>query len=167
MDDAFLSWRETYAVGHHGLDSEHKRLVTLINEIARVSPDQTQQLASLSTAFYFASVEHFRHENSVIRDIIDGAYLLPGPCEVASETAINDHCAEHARSLIRLESMLQSHATKDGPRLASALKAWFLDHAINHDVHLKRAFQSQPERSSRETDREQARPGQGPDRFGC
>jgi hemerythrin len=163
MGDAFLSWRETYAVGHLGLDLEHKRLVELINEISGAG--RLEHLSSLSNAFYFASVGHFRHENSVIRDIIDGAYLLPGQFAAINEAAINDHCAEHARSLIKLESMLHSfHAVEDGATLASELKTWFLDHAINHDVHLKDVFQGRMERSSGEADREQATPEQRPDR---
>ncbi|HWU56366.1 MAG TPA: hemerythrin family protein [Rhizomicrobium sp.] len=148
MGDAFLSWQETYAVGHLGLDLEHKRLVEIINEISgvRAGVNAFQQLLSLSNAFYFASVEHFRHENSVMRELIEGAYLLEGDSTqhiATSEAAINDHCAEHARALIQLEHMLQAYSVaqdRSGPLLASELRIWFLDHAINHDAHLKEVF---------------------------
>lgn len=171
--DAFLNWRETYAVGHHGLDSEHKRLVALINEIAGgASP-----LLQLSSAFYLASVAHFRHENAVMRDILDGAYLLSdnrvGRPAAISEAAINDHCAEHARSLIKLERMLQSVLAAENAHrlLASELKAWFLDHAINHDAHLMAIFRSHNDRLSNQADFPvsdgQAKLGQRPDRPGC
>jgi hemerythrin len=150
MGKAFLSWQETYAVGHLGLDLEHKRLVALINDISRVGAGAhgLQYLSDLSNAFYFSSVEHFRHENSVMRDLIVGAYLLPagGARRMAiSETVINDHCAEHAQALLKLESTLHaffSNQDRQGLMLARELRAWFLDHAINHDAHLKAVFQA-------------------------
>jgi hemerythrin len=131
MGDAFLNWQETYAVGHLGLDLEHKRLVELINEISgvRMGAAGLQQLARLSNALYFAAVEHFRHENSVMRDLIEGAYLLPADGAqhpAISETTINDHCAEHAQALISLERMLQTFTpAKGGSTLASELRIWF------------------------------------------
>jgi len=147
MGDAFLSWQETYAVGHLGLDREHKLLIELINEISGARAAASRQLPDLSNAFYFASVEHFRHENSVMRDILGGAYLLPDALarQFLSEAAINDHCAEHAQALINLERILQDFSASrilDGSVLASDLRIWFLDHAINHDAHLKQVFQS-------------------------
>jgi hemerythrin len=146
MGDAFLIWRETYAVGHIGLDLEHRRLVELINQIAALRGEASQQLFALSNAFYLASVEHFRHENSVMRDIVSGAYLLADErmYQFIGEAAVNDHCAEHAHTLIKLERMLQAFAAgkdRDGPALATDLRIWFLDHAVNHDGHLKKAFQ--------------------------
>jgi hypothetical protein len=132
MGDAFLCWREVYAVGHPGLDREHKRLVELINGISGVlaGSDGSSPLAGLSSAFYFAPVDHFRHENSVMRDFIAGAYLLPDngmPRALISEAAINDHCAEHAQALIKFERMLQAFSAKvrHGPMLASELRIWF------------------------------------------
>lgn len=149
MTDAFLSWRETYAVGHLGLDREHRHLVELINEISGIRDEAggSIQLTSLSNAFYLASVEHFRHENSVMRDLLMGAYLLPdGDMQrtLISKTAVNDHCAEHAQTLITLESKLQTFAARPqhGAALASELRFWFLDHAVNHDAHLKDIFQN-------------------------
>ena len=149
MGDAFLIWEQAYAVGHRGLDGEHRRLVDLINEISGAA---AVQLSNLSTALYFASVEHFRHENSVMRDIIGGAYLLADgrmrDLAAINEAAVNDHCAEHARALIELERLLQTSTAAGewhGRRLASELRTWFIDHAINHDAHLKAVFQGREE----------------------
>ncbi len=150
MGDVFLCWQETYAVGHLGLDLEHRRLVELINDISglRAEADGPKPLSDLSNAFYLVSVEHFRHENSVMRDLLEGAYLMPGSVRriAISEAAINDHCAEHAQALISLESRLQTFFAgqdRQGPILASVLRGWFLDHVINHDAHLKEVFQTQ------------------------
>lgn len=151
MGDAFLCWQETYAVGHLGLDLEHRRLVEFINDISGIGAgmDGSQHLSELSNAFYLASVEHFRHENSVMRDLIVGAYLLPGAGVrhmAISKAAINDHCAEHAQALIEMEGRLQAFFAgqdRHGATLASMLRGWFLDHVINHDAHLKEVFQAQ------------------------
>lgn len=167
MGDAFLSWRETYAVGHLGLDREHRRLVELINEISSIGVgiNASHQLFSLLNAFHLASVEHFRHENSVMRDLIEGAYLFPSDGVqqgLISETAVNDHRAEHARALIKLERVLQAFTKTDQPgtTLASELKFWFLDHAVNHDAHLKELFGGRMGMNDGP-----ATPGQMPDRF--
>jgi hypothetical protein len=94
----------------------------------------------------------------VIRNIIDGSYLLSdnraGPLVAITEAALNDHCAEHASALIQLERMLQAHFVAcDAAELASELRAWFLDHAVNHDAHLKDIFQCRHERSIGGSDR--------------
>ena len=150
MGDTFLCWQEAYAVGHLALDLEHRRLVALINDISgvRATADGPKSLLDLSNAFYLASLEHFRHENSVMRDLIVGAYLLPGagaPRVAIREAAINDHRAEHAQALISLESRLQSFfagGDRQGLTLASVLRSWFLDHVIKHDAQLKEVFQT-------------------------
>jgi hemerythrin len=155
MGDAFLGWQDAYAVGHLGLDLEHRRLVALINDISGIGAgtDGARHLSDLSNAFYLASVEHFRHENAVMRDLIVGAYLLPGGGVrhmAIGEAAINDHCAEHAQALIQLEGRLQiffAGQDRQGAILASVLRSWFLDHVINHDAHLKEVFQTRKDSS--------------------
>ena len=139
-------------------------MVELINEISSIGVgiNASHQLFSLLNAFHLASVEHFRHENSVMRDLIEGAYLLPSDGVHISETAVNDHRAEHARALIKLERALQAFAKNDQPgtTLASELRFWFLDHAVNHDAHLKELFRGRMTMNDGP-----ATPGQMPDRF--
>jgi hemerythrin len=150
LGKTFLSWREQFEIGHPGLDLEHKYLVELINQMAGVDRGEQglQKLSGLSNTFYFASIRHFRHETSILRDLIEGAYLLEGNRQdqgiALSEAAVNDHHAEHARAVIKLERTLHVFPAvldQRGPTLASELKDWFVDHVINHDAHLRTIFQ--------------------------
>lgn len=140
-----MLWQRIYAVGHEELDIEHERLLGIINEIcvAEFRKSAPQQLISLLNSLYLAATEHFRHENSLMRDIIAGAYLPRASHEKMSEAIINEHCAEHARALIELEDMLHSFVSNQDTVMAKSLRDWFVDHATQHDAHLRAFFQSQ------------------------
>ena len=138
----FLKWQKTFAVGHVGLDAEHQHLLGIINQIheaeAANAPNRTINLLS---ALYLTAMVHFRHENALMRDIIVGAYLPRKGCESIGEATINEHCAEHARSLIELESMLHAYGSDHTANLPAHLKMWFVDHVTIHDAHLRTFFQ--------------------------
>src|SRR5579872_6543468 len=103
LGDMLLTWRKVYGVGHQALDAEHQRLVHLINRIYEAEQSSATSLAlDLLKALHLTSMEHFRHENSLMRDIIAGAYQSGVDCKNISEATVNEHCAEHARSLIEL-----------------------------------------------------------------
>ena len=137
-----LEWQERYSVGQRGLDDEHERLVGIINQIhaAEAGACTPEQLSNLANSLYLVAMEHFRHENALMRDIITGAYLPRTGGRKMSEEIVNEHCAEHANALIELETMLHSFAS-DGASLAICLKVWFVDHALKHDAHLRAFFQ--------------------------
>jgi len=142
MEDVLLTWHEMYAVGHGGLDIEHRRLLGIINRIheAESRKDAAQQLLALSNSLYFAAMEHFRHENALMRDIIAGAYLSRLGCNNISEATVNEHCAEHASALIELENMLHAFASSAEVSLAARLRDWFVEHATRHDAQLRAFF---------------------------
>ena len=143
MENVLFQWQEKFIVGHKGLDVEHERLFRIINQIyeAETGNRSSQQLVSLLNTLYLTAMAHFRHENSLMRDIIAGAYLPRTGCAKISEAIVNDHCAEHANALIELETMLHSFASSDGASLSIVLKDWFIDHALKHDAHLRAFFQ--------------------------
>jgi|SRR5579863_2534484 len=142
-DNALLKWQENFGVGHRGLDTEHRRLVGIINQIhdAEAAACTPRQLLDLANALYVVAMEHFRHENALMRDIIAGAYLPPSGGQKISEDVVNEHCAGHANALIELETMLHSAVSDDHARLAALLSDWFVDHALKHDAHLRAFFQ--------------------------
>lgn len=142
MESVLLKWQELFAVGHQALDFEHMRLVSIINQIHQAESGAwaSRQLAELTNTLYLAAMEHFRHENALMRDIITGAYLPQASRSDISEAVVNEHCAEHANALIELETMLHSFASRDGASLAIGLKDWFVDHALKHDAHLRAFF---------------------------
>lgn len=139
-----LKWQEMFAVGHQGLDAEHQRLIGIINQIqeAEAAARTPQHLMELANRLYLAAMEHFRHENSLMRDILTGAYLPLADRRSISEAFVNEHCAEHANALIELETLLRSFVFDQGASLAACLRDWFVDHAVKHDSQLRRFFQS-------------------------
>ena len=150
MELSFLAWTEEYAVGHKGLDAEHRQLAEAVNEICCTEhAEHTQdQLRPLLNALVFATVEHFKHENSVMREFS----LCATPSQknhpvfhkAMSVAAINEHCAEHAQALLGLETIIRAFCsgTDSGQEtLGQKLIDWFTEHAINHDGDLKGVFQ--------------------------
>jgi len=149
MEQVFLAWMEEYAVGHKGLDAEHRQLVKIINEIhaAMEAGQISQQLRPLLKALEFAAVAHFRHENSVLREIGDhtGRYREDQTdlILIANDDDISGHLAEHARALIILKSIIrafysETHLTEQ--KLSHNLRYWFVEHATKYDAHLKAFF---------------------------
>ena len=142
-----LPWSERFAVGHEELDRDHRRLVELINEVidtvqAKAPP---QQLSGLLRQLQAVAEEHIRQENTVLWELRSNTFEpLRGRPQTAqflkalAAGAFDEHLAEHARLMTSFDDF------RDGPveTLCEALRAWFLDHAIKHDAHLKAIFQA-------------------------
>jgi hemerythrin-like metal-binding protein len=135
-----LKWQETFSVGHRQLDAEHRRLLDIINAIHEAETGGAlTQATHLLNDLHLTAMEHFRHENALITDIIAGAY--PGPAGSLSEAIANEHRAEHARALIALESLVRLHALGREKNLALHLMNWFVGHATDQDARLRTYFQ--------------------------
>jgi hemerythrin len=141
--DQILPWSDTFAVGHSGLDTEHRHLVELINKIGfAVQAKQPKELVDLLTAFQQLAAKHFRHENAILRDINSGTYEpFRGRDHVLKAMAnarLEKHIAEHDALLTRLNSIIAGPAGS----LCDELKAWFLDHVHDYEADLKSIFQA-------------------------
>src|SRR5579872_258165 len=134
-------WRDAFAVGHPGLDGEHRRMVTLINDITAAidAAMGEEEFSELLEQIRAVAEQHFRNENAVLWELRSGTYAAlrdhprtPPFVKAMAEAAFDEHMAEH-------EAMLrQIDAVKTLPReaLGETLKTWFLNHAIKHDSHL-------------------------------
>jgi hemerythrin len=79
MDLPFLQWIDAYAVGHEGLDAEHRRLVDIINEIHIAElAGNAKQVGRLLDVFQEATAEHLGHENVTMREVESRAAQLTG-----------------------------------------------------------------------------------------
>ena len=142
-----LPWRESFAVGHPGLDDEHHRMVGLINDIAAAVDAKldAEAFSTLLSRLEQVTAEHFRNENTILWELRSGSYAplrdhqrTPPFVKAMAEAAFDEHMTEH-------EAMLrQMDAVRTLPRaaLCETLKTWFVDHAIKHDAHLKAIFQA-------------------------
>lgn len=149
-----LPWSEAFIVGHAGLDADHRHLVRAINEVcaAARANRRPRQLRSLLGALKLATESHLEREDAILREISDGvkraqperrvkrAYL-----KAMSDTALEEHLAEHREALAKLASITRachSQGGGAGSSLCVDLKDWFLEHAVKYDAHLKAIFQS-------------------------
>jgi hemerythrin len=142
-----LPWSDHFAVGHPLLDAQHRRLVELINDVcaAVLSATNPDRLAPLIELLHLSAREHFRQEDAVMWEIKMGTYEpMKGRSrpsrlvEAMAEAAFDDHIAEHATMLTRFDAIVETSADT----LCEALKAWFVDHVIMQDAHLKSIFQA-------------------------
>jgi hemerythrin len=150
MELQFLAWSKEYAVGHTGLDAEHRQLADAINKVCSIecAGCDIDELRPLLEALTIFAVEHFKHENTLLRELDCLATLLqagrPAIENIISASAINEHCAEHARALLQLESIIHTfdcEAESDRGNLSKMLIGWFTEHALEHDAGLREALQ--------------------------
>jgi len=142
-----LAWNETFAVGHKVLDAQHRRLVGLINEVAGEIDlgASVDQLASLLDVLRAVAEEHIRQENTVLWELRSGTYTplkgrpqTPYFLKLMAAAAFDEHIAAHAAIMAGFDAVRSAPTDK----LCKMLRAWFLDHAIQHDAHLKAIFQA-------------------------
>ena len=151
---ARFAWSELFAVGHDRLDGQHRHLVDLIARFCTSvhASEDLLTLKSLLTAIKRATREHLRSENAVLRELKAKARSsgperrsVPRHLAAATDAAIEDHIAEHRNMMRRLTTIADRVDTiprSDRPTLCADVKAWFLDHAVKHDAHLKTIFQA-------------------------
>jgi hemerythrin-like metal-binding protein len=149
MELPVFAWNDDYAIGHTELDAEHHRLVETINEIcsikhAECTPDQLKPLLETLTII---AVEHFKNENALIREVIcwasdiqESHRAVPG---IMIAAAMNEHCADHARALLELETIIHAiyfAVWSDRAKLSKMLMGWFAEHALKQDADLREAL---------------------------
>lgn len=142
----FLVWREDFAVGHQALDSEHHALVDAINNIhaAEIAKRSFIQVSPLLNALMRQTVEHFHHEDLVLRSILKGP--VPGANRLTflgsvATAAFDQHIFCHNRSIARLDSIIKRKSGEEQD-FSLGLRDWFVDHAIKYDGLLKPVFKA-------------------------
>lgn len=142
-----LRWSDSFAVGHEAIDSEHRILVQLINDVddAARANVSSERLAPLLHTLGRAVEDHFRTENSVLwelrADTYEGLKRSPEARRIVAGMAnsvFDEHMAEHASLLGRFEEIVRASREAIG----DMLKSWFIDHAVKQDAHLKAIFQA-------------------------
>ena len=149
MELPVFGWSDEYAIGHTELDAEHHRLVETINEICSIkhAEDTPDQLRPLLETLTIIAVEHFKNENALIREVICWASDLQesrrAVPNIKGAVAMNEHCADHGRALLQLETIIHSMyfaAGTDRAKLSKMLMGWFAEHALKQDADLREAL---------------------------
>jgi len=109
-----LIWSEAFAVGHEGLDQEHRRLVALINDLCTcVTTRDAREIASRLHALVTEAERHLRHETLVLRefrrDLEDPPnHRVPPQLKTKIVAAIEDHVADHVTLRHRLTEVMKT-----------------------------------------------------------
>jgi hemerythrin len=140
-------WNSSFALGHEGLDAEHRLLVDSINEIGAAirSEKGSEQLVDLLNGLREVAGDHIRHEDSILSRMRSGTYeslqrqARTQPfLKVMAKAAFDKHMDEHEALLARLDAIIGS----PGDSVYVRLKAWFIEHVYGFDADLKAIFQA-------------------------
>lgn len=144
-----LEWSEAFSVAHPALDAEHRDIMQAISQIAtsQVSLADGADLRGLLCALKEKVRGHFRHEDSILREIVAATASARGSKNVLasmSEALLEDHIVGHVHASGVLDSLIRETLTDSaGARpVGETLTHWFVNHAVKHDAHLKMLFQS-------------------------
>jgi hemerythrin len=142
-----LTWSDSFAVGHAEIDSQHRALIDAINEVEAAARDRhrPEGLARSLNALRAQALRHIAGENALLRGLKSGTYLPPHAqleaqhfLQPMAASALDQHMARHHELLARLDAIIAGEPDE----LYDALKSWFVDHAVTHDLPLKAIFQA-------------------------
>lgn len=140
-----LQWSESFAVGHGLIDQQHRTLVQLINDIAAAVPSNGNRTGPILKSLGRAVRDHFRTENAILWEIRMGTHKgvrrSPEARSLVASMAgaiFDAHIAEHTKLLDHLDEIVSAPLET----LVETLGAWFVDHVIKQDSHLKTIFQA-------------------------
>ena len=140
-----IQWTESFAVGHQGLDAEHRRIVQIINDVCTAVHTSDGRLHELLKSLRPVTIEHLRNENAILWELRQGTYpALQGRSpsstlvKAMAAAAFDEHVAEHGNLVGQFDKI----RALPPAMLCETLQAWFVDHAIKYDAHLKAIFQA-------------------------
>jgi len=124
MSRIFILWNESYNVGINRIDTQHKKLIDILNELYESFVDQTsgQKLEIILKELKDYTVYHFGTEEE---------FLLKH-----NYPFLEDHIKEHKGFVERIEEFsleLNTGKTKLTFQLMNFLKNWLLSHICGSD----------------------------------
>lgn len=123
-----IQWRESYSVGVPALDTQHRRLLEIINELAEVTTAGGQSdlfFAALDALARYAE-NHFADEERILRDT--------GYPALAEQEQEHDHFITH---VLQTTEKLHLKQAKLPGETVDFLKKWFIEHILGKDQEYK------------------------------
>jgi hemerythrin len=119
-----LIWRDEYCVGNDLVDTEHRRLFDIANEILHINNPlmKTSRIGELVKELYSYMRDHFKHEEALMESI--------------SFKGIEEHKAMHQSIVTEMNTMLKrsrDYIQLDN-MLVSLMNEWVLKHIVEEDV---------------------------------
>lgn len=122
----FIEWKEEYNTNHKKMDSEHKKLIGILNKIySALQKEDNDQVDSLLDEFKSLKEKHFESENVLMKKSNFPGYF--------------SHKTEHDRAFNKLQvfvtNVKNNEAVADEVFLIS-MKTWFENHLELKDKKL-------------------------------
>jgi hemerythrin len=132
-----LKWSKQMSVGNETLDSEHKKILDLVNEVDRaISAKDNARFAETLKRLEHAAVMHFGNEARIAQAI---------------NYRFDDHHLEHQyilKEMRLVEKELAAHHSKWSESIAEHyfqfLSTWAIDHIDQDDMKLKVLLETYP-----------------------
>lgn len=120
----FVEWRDEYSVGIESIDNDHKRLLSLINQLQTAAHYQTGKEFEREAfdALVDYTKHHFKREEALME-----THGYPG---------FNAHKAEHVAMIAKVDAMLDEYKRKPQATIEQAvqfLKSWLIRHINGTD----------------------------------
>jgi len=134
-----IEWKDSYSVGNEELDSQHHKLLDLINEISDVTdtgPSKASCFALLNAMVRYAQ-EHFTAEERYLEENAYPKYL--------SQKGSHENFVQETFSMAQ-ELDEQGLLTLGG--IIIYLEDWYRDHILGFDQDYKTFFEKQAVKSA-------------------
>ncbi len=131
---AVFEWNETYSVGNEMVDSQHRKLVEMINELEHAYSvgQEISSIVGLYGSLADYAKYHFSTEEKMMREM---------GCEARH---YERHCREHREfvgMVLKLHDALESADTKIASAILDYLIKWLMHHILGEDKAMMRMLE--------------------------
>jgi hemerythrin len=130
---AVAEWRDEYRTGHTTIDSQHRRLFTLVNqihELTKLPEPPMAEIKHLLIEFADCAIAHFDLEETLMAQ-----YAYPN---------LKVHCGTHQALVNKVQTLLHKFDHASGASTADVtqvLADWMVHHIRGEDRQMIRFFQ--------------------------
>jgi len=125
-----LLWNDDYSIGHDVIDSEHKRLFEIADQIFSINNPLMDNAAikKIVHELYDYMKKHFEHEEDFMSRVVYSDF--------------GTHKEKHAEIICEMNDILKlsKNFIQIENRLVSLMRKWLLDHILKEDLKVKKAI---------------------------
>lgn len=124
-----LSWEQRYEIGIPSIDSQHKMLITLANDLSELltnavdGEDVYDRMVVIITALFGYTKDHFAHEEFLLQSV--------------GYPELDAHKEEHSKFIAQLEALdlraLDDDQVAHGKKILNFLITWIFKHISDSD----------------------------------
>jgi hemerythrin len=119
-----ITWKDSFSVGIERIDSQHKSLVEMINDLFRAMSNREDKefIQPLISNLISYAASHFKDEEQLMQQ--------------AGFPDLNNHKREHEDFTLKIKQFQLRHSKGEAAlslEIINFLKEWLLDHIITKD----------------------------------